>query len=140
MDVEMLTRMDAEADQLIKSWSSSPFSEDIDMETCTQKMGTHLNRVYGTAALPLDLIAGYGSQAGSVLDQAGWVLDQAARAHFVITVAKELWKVYRDRANGKEAPKPEEFRNRIVGRADITLGELKLKATATVKDGSADSR
>jgi hypothetical protein len=110
MNFETLTRMDAEADELIKSWSSGPFSENASIETCTQKMGIRLNGVYGAAISP-DLIAEYGRFAGQ------WVIDQVPGLVFGYAVSKvgnALKQVYHDKANGKEAPKPEEFRKYVL--------------------------
>jgi len=139
MDLDKLNRMDIEALGLVESWSLGPFSENVGIETCTEKMGIRLNDIYGTAALPLDLLGEYGLKAGE------WVLDQAggmAFGYVVTTVGKTLIKIYHDHAIGKEAPKPEKFRNHIihVEGGIITLTGAKATLTVTRKDGSVDSR
>lgn len=136
MDFETLTRMDAEADELIKSWSSGTFSENASIETCTKKMGIRLDGVYGTALSP-DQLAEYGKIAGEFL----W--DQGLSMGFGYVVSKiggALKQVYHDRSSGKNAPKPEEFRSYILHAKGgiITLTGCKATLTVTHKDGSVD--
>jgi hypothetical protein len=127
-----------EADELIRSWSSSPFSEYVDpstaIEACTKKMGNRLSGVYGVAISP-DLLAGYGWEAGH------WFMDQmvgrwafgTAFGYGLSMVGKTLKRVYHDHANGKEPPKPEEFRMLLSGAIiPVSGGEATL--TATRKD------
>jgi|WetSurMetagenome_2_1015567.scaffolds.fasta_scaffold307026_2 hypothetical protein len=138
MDLDKLNRMDVEALELVESWSLGPFSENVDIETCTEKMGIHLNGIYGTAALPLDLLGEYGLKAGE------WVLDQAggmAFGYIVTKVGKTLIGIYHDHATGKGVPKPEKFGHIIrLDSGIFTLTGCKATLTVIHKDGTVDSR
>jgi hypothetical protein len=131
MNVETLMGMDEEADRIIADSS-------VGIEIYTKMMGTRLNEVYGTAIGP-DQLAEYGKIAGEFL------IDQGTGVAFGYVVSKigsALKKAYHDRANGKEAPKPEEFRNYIlhVEGGVFTLTGGKATLTVTHRDGSVDSR
>lgn len=138
MDLDRLNRMDVEALELVESWSLGPFSENFGIEAFTEKMGIRLNDIYGTSALPLDLLGEYGLKAGE------WILDQAggmAFGYIVTKVGKALVGIYHDHATGKEAPKPEKF-SRILRAEGGIVALTRCKATLTVihKDGTVDSR
>jgi hypothetical protein len=134
MDIEKLTRMDTEADKIIESFADP--SKCI--ENYTIMRGDRLNKVYGSALTP-DQLDGYGWMAGQ------WIIEQGAGMLFGIAVSKvggALKQAYRDRASGKEAPKPEEFRKYILHVEGGVYAITGAKATLTVthKDGSVDSR
>ncbi|MGD0953100.1 MAG: hypothetical protein ABR985_12035 [Methanotrichaceae archaeon] len=103
MDIEELTRMDAEANRILESWADP--SKGIENYPI---MGDQLNGVYGGLLTPEQLAA-----FGSVVS----VIDWGGRAYFLYVVGKEIKRVLDDRAAGKEAPTKEEFGKRFVSRS-----------------------
>lgn len=128
-------RMDIEANGLIRLWSEGQFPEDVApsdaIEACTKKMGNRLSGIYRTAIDP-NLLNEYGRVAGD------WILNQIPGLAFgygVSKVGNALKQVYRDRANGKKPPTPEEFKKtlslsgksatRTSARGDLTVKDSK---------------
>jgi len=117
--------MDAEADKIIESWADPSKSIEID----------RLNEVYGSLALPLDKLAEYGWPI------ALWAVKYGAGkgADYLLPKLKTAIKqVYHDRAAGKEAPTPDELRQRLIRLSASISAKASVTATMHVKHADGD--
>ncbi len=141
MNDKELAGMDAKADELIKSWivgSDLSNPENIKVKKCTMKMSNGFTGVYGTVIDP-SLLGDYANIAGQ------WVLNEGSGMAFGIAVEKiygALKQAYHDKASGKQAPTPKEFKEYVLkvdpGHFHIKGSDVKLIHTKA--DGSVESR
>ncbi len=106
MDEETLAKMDAKAEELIKSLAPDSSCNEVDIVEYVSKVGEGLNEIYGA---PIDsvLLRIYFGRG------VGWALEHKSDVLACIKLAYIFKKVIHDCASGEDAPSPEDFRRML---------------------------
>jgi uncharacterized Fe-S cluster-containing protein len=118
MDGKSLNMIDKGAAEFLESMFRKPPPENIDsIKAWLKTIWNRLSGIY-KVAIPCDLLSESKSIIGEIVNN---LPNYSAIREFLWVVVQQIWKVYRNRAKGKELPKLQEFRRMIIEPTDIVI-------------------